>query len=227
MYNHPYNQPTYPGPGSPSPAPTPPLLPHQRLWQRFRQARRRTQWGLGCLTLLLVMTLCTCALASRATTTTTSSSPAASGGSTSQATPTDRTTTAPLLRTPTQQTTPTTSVATPSPIPDQVPTPRPTATPVPAVPQSTPTRAPTQPPASTRPPTGVNGNPWGYNFTPGTLITNPPADFCSGQYFSCIPSFANGIGYVVECMDTLYSKSGGRSGSCSKHGGNKAILYAH
>ncbi len=220
MYNHPYNQPTYPGPGSP--VPTPPLLPHQHLWQRFRQARRRTQWGLGCLTLLLIMSVCTCALASGGAMTTTPSSPtAANNPSTSQATATSSTTT------PTKQAPPTLSAATPSPVPAQVPTPRPTATPVPAVPQSTPTRAPTQPPAPTQQPTGVNGNPWGYNFTPGTLITNPPADFCSGQYFSCIPSFANGIGYVVECMDTLYSKSGGRSGSCSKHGGNKAILYAH
>src|SRR6266487_1725600 len=81
MYNHPYNQPTYPGPGSPSPAPTPPLLPHQRLWQRFRQARRRTQWGLGCLTLLLIMSVCTCALASGGAMTTTPSSPTAANNS--------------------------------------------------------------------------------------------------------------------------------------------------
>src|SRR6266496_4817662 len=217
MYNHPYNQPTYPGPGSP--APTPPLLPHQRLWQRFRQARRRTQWGLGCLTLLLVLTLCTCALASRATTTTTPSSPtAASNPSASQATPTSSTTT------PTKQVPPTLSAATPSPVPAQVPTPRPTATSAPVAPIPTPTRIPTQPPAPTQQPTGVNGNPWGYDFTPGTTITNPPADFCN--YFTCVSTFWTATnGYVVECGNGDYSHSGGVRGACSRDGSVLRILY--
>lgn len=76
-------------------------------------------------------------------------------------------------------------------------------------------------------PTGVGGNPWGYAFDPGSLIYTPVPGFCSGQYFSCTPSFAQGIGYVVECQDRLYAKSGGRPGSCSHHGGDRAILYAH
>ncbi len=223
MYNHPYNQPTYPGPGSPSPAPTPPLLPHQRLWQRFRQARRRTQWGLGCLTLLLIMSVCTCALASGGAMTTTPSSPtAANNSNTSQATATSSTTT------PTKQVPPTLSAATPSPVPAQVPTPRPTATSAPVAPIPTPTRIPTQPPAPTQQPTGVNGNPWGYNFTPGTKITNPPADFCSGQYFTCVSTFWTATnGYVVECGNGVYSHSGGVRGACSRDGGVLQTLYSH
>lgn len=76
---------------------------------------------------------------------------------------------------------------------------------------------------------GVNGNPWGYSFvaTGGRLIYAPNRAFCSGQYFHCIPSFPRGVGYVVECRDGLFSKSGGRPGSCSKHGGDGAILYSH
>jgi hypothetical protein len=69
-------------------------------------------------------------------------------------------------------------------------------------------------------------NPWGYNFTPGYLIYSPPGDFCS--YFDCIPSFWNSTnGYVIQCADLMFSHSGGRSGSCSYHGGNYRALYHH
>jgi hypothetical protein len=74
-------------------------------------------------------------------------------------------------------------------------------------------------------PGAVNCNPWGYNFSPGTVITDPPAAFCS--YFDCINNFSNGLGYVVQCGDLRYSKSGGRSGVCSQHGGYKRTLYSH
>ncbi len=86
---------------------------------------------------------------------------------------------------------------------------------------------PTQPPAPppTQPPTGVNGNPWGYNFVPSNLIYSPPASFCS--YFSCINNFPNGRGYVEECQDGMYSKSGGIRGSCSYYGGDLQPLYSH
>jgi len=66
-------------------------------------------------------------------------------------------------------------------------------------------------------------NPWGYNFDCCTLITNPPAGFCS--YFPCIASFSSGTGYVVECGDGMYSLSGGKSGVCSTHGGFLRNLY--
>ena len=101
-----------------------------------------------------------------------------------------------------------------------------TDTPVP-----TDTSAPTPTPKSEPTPTSkphcqaVNNNPWCYNFTPGNLIYTPSPDFCS--YFACISSFWNGAGYVIECQDDMYSKSGGRSGSCSHHGGNLRPLYSH
>ena len=60
-------------------------------------------------------------------------------------------------------------------------------------------------------------NPWGYNFCGGNLITAPQSGFCS--YFNCIASFSTGVGYVVQCGDGNFSKSGGRAGVCSKHGG--------
>jgi hypothetical protein len=76
-------------------------------------------------------------------------------------------------------------------------------------------------------------NPWGYNFnaTGGRKITNPPPAFCS--YFACIgspPSYTTfwiGQGYVVECHDTQFSKTGGTSNSCLGHGGILHTLYSH
>ncbi|MDP9301978.1 MAG: PASTA domain-containing protein [Actinomycetota bacterium] len=73
-------------------------------------------------------------------------------------------------------------------------------------------------------PCGVFGNPWCYTFESGSYISHPPADFCS--YFDCISSFWSGSGYVIECQDGWFSKSGGISGSCSSHGGNWRYLYA-
>ena len=105
------------------------------------------------------------------------------------------------------------------------PTPTPTATTTP-----TPTATPTlKPVATTKPPQAVNtcgapANPWGYNFCGGNVIYNPPGTFCN--YFSCIPSFWKSTnGYVEQCADGLFSHSGGRSGSCSYHGGNRRPLY--
>jgi len=43
--------------------------------------------------------------------------------------------------------------------------------------------------------------------------------FCSTH--SCIPSYEDGHGYPVECADGEWSKSGGISGACSGHGGEK------
>src|SRR5450631_1065745 len=77
------------------------------------------------------------------------------------------------------------------------------------------------PPPPPPPPTlcGAPPNPWNYNFCGGGTISSPPTNFCS--YFNCIPSFWQFTnGYVEECVDTMYSHSGGVSGSCSSHGGN-------
>ncbi|WP_201385575.1 hypothetical protein [Ktedonobacter sp. SOSP1-85] len=117
-----------------------------------------------------------------------------------------------------------TNPTSPTPTPTPSPTPKPTPTPVPP----TPTPVPTHPPApkpTPVPATGVNGNPWGYNFTPGDVIRDPAPGFCT--YFSCISSFWSGNGYVEECQDGMYSKSGGIRGSCSRHGGDMRPLYQH
>lgn len=106
--------------------------------------------------------------------------------------------------------------ALPAPTPTPVPTTKPTSAPTPK-PQPTPTPEPTC--------QAVNNNPWCFNFSPGNLIYNPPADFCS--YFACIGNFWNGRGYVNECQDGEYSKSGGIRGDCSYHGGELRPLYSH
>lgn len=101
-----------------------------------------------------------------------------------------------------------------------------TASPTMAKPTPIPSKAPTKPPAPTKTPCASPCNPWGYNFTPpGNLIYSPPSNFCS--YFACIANFPNGKGYVMECQDAKFSKSGGISGSCSQHGGNLRPLYSH
>jgi hypothetical protein len=101
--------------------------------------------------------------------------------------------------------------------PTAPPRPPPTATAVP-------TKAPPPPPAPNT--CGAPANPWGYNFCgTGGFIYSPPANFCS--YFACIPNFWKSTnGYVEQCSDSMFSHSGGRSGSCSYHGGNKQPLYA-
>jgi len=107
--------------------------------------------------------------------------------------------------------------------PTAKPTPRPTPTPTPKPMVIHPT--PTPRPATPTPCPGVNCNPFGYNFILGNLITNPPSNFC--QYFNCIGNFWNGRGYVNECHDATYSKSGGIQGDCSDHGGYYRTLYSH
>jgi len=79
-------------------------------------------------------------------------------------------------------------------------------------------------------------NPWGYNWGDSAahfslggpvlipqMIYDPPSSFCS--YYRCIANFPAGTGYVIQCRDGWFSKSGGRSGSCSSHGGNDRTLY--
>lgn len=68
-------------------------------------------------------------------------------------------------------------------------------------------------------------NPWGFNFVPGRVIYNYPSEFCG--YFSCIDSFGNSAGYVIQCRDGAFSTAGGRSGACSYHGGVRRPLYRH
>jgi len=88
--------------------------------------------------------------------------------------------------------------------------------------------SPTPAPIPTTPITGVNGNPWGYDFdSSGNLIFSPPGDFC-GQYFSCVSSFwTSANGYVAECANGVYTHSGGVRGACSRDGGVLQALYSH
>jgi len=130
--------------------------------------------------------------------------------------------------TPTAQTTPAfapTAVATsiPTAVPTAPPTAAPTAPPT-AVPTAPPTVAPTAPPVQAANTCGAPSNPWGYNFCGGNYITSPPSNFC--DYFNCIPSFWKSTnGYVDQCTDGAYSHSGGRSGACSRHGGESRPLF--
>ncbi len=129
---------------------------------------------------------------------------------------------------------PTSSPAT-VPVPSTAPavvTVEPTPPPPPPTPQPTPipTPAPTPAPATAATPApaaaslcGAPSNPWSYSFCTGSFIYSPPSNFCS--YFDCIANFWNGVGYVIQCSDLRFSKSGGRSGSCSQHGGNYRALY--
>ena len=155
------------------------------------------------LAALLLLGLAACGEATGTGSTTSSSSPLAVGGG-DTGTSSSSTTTAPTAA------------------PTAAPTPPPTATPAPT---PTPTPVPTQPPPTAAPVADTCGapqNPWGYGFCSGSTISNPPGNFCS--YFSCISNFWNGRGYVEQCKDGMFSKSGGISGSCSYHGGNRQAL---
>lgn len=122
-----------------------------------------------------------------------------------------------------------TKAPTPTPSPTQAPTP--TATPQPTAyvqPTQAPTPVPTSAPVptATPAPVGVNGNPWGYNFTPGNLIYSPASAFCS--YFTCVSTFwTDTNGYVAECYNGSYTHSGGVRGACSRDGGVEQPLYSH
>ncbi len=117
----------------------------------------------------------------------------------------------------------TTAFPTPSPSPTLAPS----STPVVVVHSPTPRASPRPSPPPPPPPPSLCGappNPWNYNLCGGALIPNPPSSFCS--YFPCIPSFWTSTnGYVELCSDGKYSHSGGVSGSCSHHGGNRQPLY--
>ncbi|WP_052890419.1 hypothetical protein [Thermogemmatispora carboxidivorans] len=193
-------------------------------WQRYRQRSQRSQLALvlGCISLVLVCSFCTSAAvfserqALLASLTPTVAS-AGQGAALAQQPAVSAVVYGTQLPQATRQAATPTATRALSPTPSPTPTPRPQPTPTPR-PKPTPTPTPIPCP-------GVNCNPWGYNFEPGALIYSPPASFCA--YFSCIGNFWNGRGYVVECNDGMYSKSGGIRGACSYHGGVWRPLYAH
>jgi hypothetical protein len=47
--------------------------------------------------------------------------------------------------------------------------------------------------------------------------TNPPPNFCS--FAACVPNFFQDPGFVVQCADGLYSKTGGTTSVCPGRGG--------
>lgn len=74
------------------------------------------------------------------------------------------------------------------------------------------------------------GNPWAYTFVAcGSVITHPAGGFCifvvDKLSTFCIGEFYSANGYVMECRDGTFGKSGGISGSCSSHNGNWRPLY--
>ncbi len=193
--------------------------------QRFRGMPRWKRFGtIGCSTIIASILLCSlCAIVGNALP---APSKQPSTADIAQVSPTEHQVASIKESIPTPRPT-----ETPAPTPTVTPTPMPVPTQAPvqqqqSVQQQKPSQQPMQQPASSpATSTGVNGNPWGYDFNPGNLIYSPPSAFCS--YFNCIASFWKGSGYVIECNDATYSKSGGRSGSCSHHGGDWRALYSH
>jgi hypothetical protein len=70
---------------------------------------------------------------------------------------------------------------------------------------------------------GAPANPYGYTFCGGPYLYHPASDIC--RYLRCISNFPHGTGYVEQCQDGTFSRSGGRPGSCSGHHGNRRPLY--
>jgi hypothetical protein len=120
-------------------------------------------------------------------------------------------------------TSPPTLAPTPAPAATRAPAPPPTVRPAATVRPPSLTAAPPPPPACRA---AAPSNPWGYDFCPGSVITNVPSNACG--YFNCIKSFWNQAnGHLEECSDGTYSHSGGRSGACSSHGGEWRAVQSH
>jgi hypothetical protein len=199
------NQPTQARPGQFQQSPNynyPPPRRQTGIWQWYKSRTKKVKLSIGCGTILAVLLFFSCI-----------GTAVGSVNLATQSTPTPTT--------PSQQAA---LLVSPAATQQQALTNTPAPTPTPTI-APTPTPKPTQPPPTATPCPGVNCNPWGYNFNPGKYIYSPPAGFCS--YFSCINNFPNGHGYVVECHDDEYSKSGGIQGACSYHGGVLRPLYSH
>lgn len=71
---------------------------------------------------------------------------------------------------------------------------------------------------------GAPANPFGLHYcAEGARVTTPPEGIC--DYFSCIPYFDQGNGYLVVCADGQISRSGGIQGACSSHGGVRGEIH--
>lgn len=188
----------------------PPLKRQSGMWQWYTSRTKKVKVSIGCGAILGVLLFFLCI--------------GTAVGSVNLATQSTPTPTSPPQQAAILVSPAVTHLPTPTPTPTQKPTPTPTPRPTISL---TPTPKPTQPPPTPCP--GIHCNPWGYNFTPGKLIYDPPSNFCT--YFNCIPSFVEpddpGDGYIVQCGDGLFSQSGGERGACSHHGGVSRPLYSH
>lgn len=216
------NQPSPVQPGQFQPPPAyPPYnqqrpLPHEPFTRWFSRQERNTKIGCVCFSLIGMLVLCgMCGAIGNA-------------ANANQGTTATVPTTIVVITTDT----PTTVVQAiqPTNTPTMVPTLTPKPTPKPTL-KPTPTQpivqrpTPISRPQSTPTPCANPCNPWGYNFNQGNLIYSPNGGFCSD--FNCISNFWHGNGFVNECNDGSYSKSGGIRGDCSHHGGEMRPLYSH
>jgi hypothetical protein len=60
-------------------------------------------------------------------------------------------------------------------------------------------------------------------FNPSSCGSPSSGDGSFCDTHSCIDSFDDGTGYIVECSDGEWSHSGGRQGACSYHGGETNV----
>lgn len=192
---------------SPTPSPTPVLrsLSRPSVWNWYRQRTPLGKIGYGCLSLIVILIACSIFgyLAS------------AIGGRNSAAIESQ-------ISTPTITQAIQPQAATPKPTVTLTPTP--TFTPTIELQQQIPTQSPV-PPMQICNGTLVDGMCYSFDPTGGALVYSPAPDFCGS--FSCIANFPNGRGYVIECNDGMFSKTGGISTSCNHHKGNMRPIYQH
>ncbi|GGL89670.1 MULTISPECIES: hypothetical protein [Micromonospora] len=71
---------------------------------------------------------------------------------------------------------------------------------------------------------GAPRNPFGYDFCDGQQIWTPATEFC--DWFSCGQDFQDGRGYLVQCRDGSFSRSGGQPDACDLHRGVRRTLHS-
>lgn len=240
---YPYAQQPYPpqpNPYQPLPQPSPTYPPYQPghiAGPPARPAKPKRPWLIGCGVAIFALLVCgLCSGVINATSHQTQTSQADSGAIVTPATSGPSQTVHMTTYTPSPKATavsPTPTPMPPTPAPLPTPIPQPTQAPAPQpqptqAPASQPTQAPAPQPTQAPATTGANGNPWGYDFNPGTLLTDPNPGFCDGGYFQCVTTFWKATnGYVVQCNNGLFSHSGGVRGACSRDGGPGKPLYTH
>jgi hypothetical protein len=124
------------------------------------------------------------------------------------------------LSVPPVPTVPPTPSTSPSATPGSVPLGTSTPMPLPSLssrPSPAPSPTPTPVPVNL---CGAPGNPWGYNFCGGPVVTAAPSNFC--RYFVCVRLFWTDTGNLVQCADGMYS----HAGACVWHGGTRRSLRA-